>query len=97
MNKFKDNIYTGLLCGIVAPALAFIIYAKVKQPEHALAEVINEFIRLRIVTVALSFAAFVNLLAFFAFIWAKADKSAKGVLVATVLYFFFVIILKVVA
>jgi hypothetical protein len=94
MNKIKDNILTGLFAGIVAPAVAFIIYAKFKQSNATVLEVINEFIRLKIVTVVLSFAAFVNLLVFFAFIWTKSDKSAKGVLAATIIYFFFVIILK---
>src|SRR5436190_16894720 len=94
MNKAKDNLITGLLCGFLAPALAFIIYAKIKQPNDALMDVVNEFIRLKIVTVILSFAAFINLLVFFAFIWVKADKSARGVLTATIIYAFLVIILK---
>ena len=94
MKKVKDNIITGLFCGFLAPALAFIIYAKFKQPNYTLTDVINEFIRLKIVTVILSFAAFVNLLVFFAFIWIKADKSARGVLTATIIYAFVVIILK---
>jgi hypothetical protein len=94
MNKIKDNLVTGLLAGFIAPLLAFAIYTKYKQPNETLVNVINEFIRLKIVTVALSFAAFINLIVFFAFIWVKADKSAKGVLTATIIYFFFVIILK---
>jgi hypothetical protein len=97
MNKFRDRIFTGILCGILAPALAFVIYAKTKQPDHSLTDIINEFIRLKIVTVVLSFAAFVNLLVFLLSIWLKSDKSAKGVLIATMLYFFLVIILKVAA
>jgi hypothetical protein len=94
MNKVKDNIATGLLCGFIAPALAFIIYVKIKQPHETLIDVVNEFIRLKIVTVILSFAAFINLVVFFAFIWVKADKSARGVLTATIIYAFAVIILK---
>jgi hypothetical protein len=94
MNRLKDKLLTGLLSGIIAPAVVFILYAKIKQPDNTLSEVINEFIRLKIVTVILSFAAFVNLLVFLFFIWFKADKSAKGVLTATILYAFLVIILK---
>jgi hypothetical protein len=95
MNKIKDNLWTGLLCGVLAPAIAFMLYAKFKQPEHTVAEVIKEFIHLKIFTVVLSFAAFINLLVFLFFIWVKADKSAKGVLTATLLYAFAVIILKI--
>ena len=94
MSKVKDNLLTGLLAGIIAPALAFAIYAKFKQPNETLMDIINEFIRLKIVTVVLSFAAFVNLLVFLAFIWIKADKSAKGILMATLIYFFLVVLLK---
>jgi hypothetical protein len=95
MTKIKDHLLTGLLCGFLAPAIAFLVYAKFKEPDHALTEVINEFIKLKIVTVILSFAAFVNLIVFLLFIWFKADQSAKGVLTATILYAFFVIILKI--
>ena len=95
MKKIKDNIWTGLLCGFIFPAVVFLLYAKFKQPGDALADVIREFIRLKIVTVILSFAAFANLLVFLAFIWMKADKSARGVLTATIIYAFIVIILKV--
>jgi hypothetical protein len=94
MNKLKDNVYTGLFCGFAAPAIAFLIYAKIKQPDEAVMAVIKEFIHLKIVTVILSFAAFVNLLVFFAFIWIKSDKSARGVLSATIIYAFLIIILK---
>jgi len=95
MNRIKDNVLTGFFCGFLAPALAFIIYAKLKQPNDAVMDVIREFIRLKIFTVVLSFAAFINLLVFLLFIWMKSDKSAKGVLIATLLYAFVVIVLKV--
>ena len=95
MNKIKDNQITGLMLGFLAPAIAFIVYAKLRQPNDAVADVIKEFIRLRIFTVVLSFAAFINLLVFLFFIWLKADKSAKGVLTATLLYAFVVILLKI--
>jgi hypothetical protein len=97
MNRLRDSILTGMLCGFIAPAVAFLVYAKFKQPDYALIDVINEFIRLKIVTVILSFAAFINLIVFLLFIWLKADKSARGVLTATILYAFFVIILKLAA
>ena len=95
MSKIKDKLWTGLVCGFLAPAIAFIIYAKLKQPNDAVADVIKEFIRLKIFTVVLSFAAFINLLVFLSFIWMKADKSARGVLMATMLYALAVIILKI--
>jgi hypothetical protein len=94
MKGIKDNLITGLLCGFVAPAIVFLLYSKIKQPDDAVADVIREFVHLKIVTVILSFAAFVNLIFFFIFIWIRADKSARGVLIATIVYAFIVIILK---
>jgi hypothetical protein len=95
MKKINDNVFTGLACGFIAPLIVFIIYAKIKQPDDAFADVIREFIRLKIFTVVLSFAAFVNLAVFFLFIWTDKEKSARGVLTATLIYAFVIIILKV--
>jgi uncharacterized BrkB/YihY/UPF0761 family membrane protein len=95
MKKIKDNVFTGLVFGFIAPLIVFIIYTKIKQPDDAFTDVVREFIRLKIFTVVLSFAAFVNLAVFFLFIWTNKEKSARGVLTATLIYAFVIIILKV--
>ncbi len=90
----KDHMLTGLVSGILAPVVAFSLYAKIKFPQEELSNIFHHVKGLGILSVMISLSVFVNLLVFFLFIWAKADRSAKGVLAATFIYAFIVVILK---
>jgi hypothetical protein len=92
----KDNFFTGLVCGIAAPAAAFSIYAKTRFPEESLMIVMEHVKALGILATIISLSTFINLLVFFIFIWTKADRSSKGVLAATFMYAFTVLFLKLV-
>jgi len=92
--NIKDNLLTGLLIGIASPLLAFSMYAKIKFPEESVESIYHHVKSLGIVSAVLSMSVFVNLLVFFLFIWSHAERSARGVLVATFIYAFAVVILK---
>ena len=92
--NIKDNFFTGLVSGILAPVIAFSVYSKSKFPEEPLMNVFHHVKGLGILSAMISLCVFVNLLVFFLFIWTKADRSAKGVLLATFIYAFIVVILK---
>ena len=92
--NLKDNFFTGLISGLIAPAAAFCIYTKIKLPDQSIMNVVQHVKELGIVATMISLSVFVNLLVFFIFIWSKADRSAKGVLAATFVYAFIVLILK---
>lgn len=92
--NFKDNVWTGLISGITAPMIAFAVYTKIKFPHETIMAVMQSISSLGIVSATISLSVFVNLLVFFIFIWNKADRSAKGVLGATFIYAFIVVILK---
>jgi hypothetical protein len=82
----KDAIETGLVIGIVAPVLAFLIYYFAKFSGYSITELLRHIIILKLLSPVISLSLVANLLAFFIFIWLKADKSAKGVLLATFIY-----------
>jgi hypothetical protein len=92
--NLKDNLFTGLVSGIVSPVLAFVVYTKINSPGEALSTVIHHIRELGITSTIISISVFINLLVFFIFIWTKADQSARGVLAATFLYAIVVVILK---
>jgi len=92
--NIKDNLVTGLVSGMIAPLAAFCVYAKIKFPEEELGNIFYHVKGLGILSAMISLSVFINLLVFFLFIWAKADRSAKGVLAATFIYAFIVVILK---
>jgi hypothetical protein len=93
MNK-KDRMGIGVLSGLFSPLIAFSIYAKIKFPEVPLSTIVQHVKELGILTTMISLCVFINLLIFFIFIWSDADRSARGVLAATFLYAFVVLILK---
>ncbi len=92
--NIKDNFFTGLICGLAAPLIAFSVYTKIRFPEEALMNVFQHVKALGIVSTMISLSVFVNLLVFFLFIWSNADRSSKGVLASTFIYAFIVAILK---
>ncbi len=92
--NLKDNFFTGLICGLVAPLLAFSVYTKIRFPEESLTNVIHHITELGILATIISLSVFINLAVFFLFIWMKTDRSSKGVLASTFIYAFIVVILK---
>lgn len=93
--KIKNNAWIGFLSGVAAPLIAFSIYVKIKFPNEDILSVINDILQLGVLSAIISLTVFVNLLVFFIFIWNNADKAAKGVLGATFIYAFIVVLLKV--
>lgn len=94
MEKWKDHTLTGLTGGILAPVLAFYIFVIVNRPDQTMTEVFNSFRAQGVHTHIISLAVLVNLALFFIFLWTKKEKSARGVLGATILYAVFVFIIK---
>jgi hypothetical protein len=92
--NLKDNIVTGLVAGLVAPLVSFYIYSRIKLPAEKIWDIFNSIKELGILSAVLSLCVFVNLLVFFIFIWTHADRSARGVLMATFFYAFVIVILK---
>jgi len=90
----KDNIVTGIICGLVAPLVVFSVYSGMKFPDETVIHVFHHVSSLGILSAVLSLCVFFNLAVFFLFIWTKSDRSAKGVLAATFFYAFIVVILK---
>ncbi len=87
----RKEIFIGVLVGLLATAVGFYFYVEYALEgtfEEALA-IINEK---KLYGKVLSIAAIANLLAFFVFIKKKQDYRARGVLLATFLVAFLILI-----
>ncbi|MCF6347393.1 MAG: hypothetical protein L3J20_03735 [Flavobacteriaceae bacterium] len=87
----KKEIFIGVLVGLLATAVGFYFYVEYALEgtfEEALA-IINEK---KLYGKVLSIAAIANLLTFFVFIKKKQDYRARGVLLATFLVAFLILI-----
>jgi hypothetical protein len=95
MPERYNKVWIGLIPGILLPIITFFIYyLAVFRADHSLAFFIKGLIILDLYTSVLAILVLPNLLLFFVFIWINKLYSARGVLMATFIYAFFVFALK---
>ncbi len=85
----------GLIAGLVLPSVTLVIFWMVKS-ELGLWNFLVRFQYLGMLAKVLSVATIPNLLLFFLFIWTHRNFSARGVIFATLLMAFGMLVLKLV-
>ena len=83
----------GLIPGLLLPPLGLVIFWLVKS-ELGLWDFLVRFQYLGMLSKSLSVATVPNLLLFFVFIWTRRNFSARGVIFATLLMAFVMLVLK---
>ncbi len=90
-----NKVELGLLVGILIPLISiFIFYLFNIEKYNSLRAFYREMVIYGIFTSVLSLCALPNLLAFFAFLKFELYYSARGVILATLVYTFLVIFIK---
>jgi hypothetical protein len=89
-----NNIWVGLIAGIIIPVIAILIAYAGGTQKISFAEFIDSFIYLSVFSHLISLCALPNLLLFFIFIWKKLLYSARGAIFATLIWAVVVIIIK---
>ena len=92
-NKKFDTLLTGLIPALVLPVLTLLGFWIVKS-DQGFIDFLVRFQEMRMPSKVVSLAAIPNLLLFFLFIWTKRNFSARGVIFATLLLAFIMMILK---
>ena len=82
----KDSMILGLVCGLLAPFLAIIIYWIMQFHEMKLSEFLSHIIVYKLISPALSLSLLINLGIFFLFLNKELYHSSRGVLLATFIY-----------
>ena len=90
--RFNTLLY-GLVPGVVMPILTLLVFWRVKS-DNGLVEFLTDFQHLGMLSKVVSLTAIPNLLLFFLFIWTNRNFSARGVVFATLLLAFVMLILK---
>jgi len=94
MKEF-DRMWIGVTFGVIAPLVLFIIYFLVRDPALHIADQVSRLNESGVLSYYVSLCALANLLLFFLFLRMNAERAARGVLGATILYAFTVVILKI--
>jgi hypothetical protein len=86
MKNWKDTMLTGILTGIITPMISFRLYVFLFRKFETTSEVFDRFVYRDVITHVISLSAIPNLLVFFLFLWAGKERSAYGVIGATLIY-----------
>ncbi|OFX83280.1 MAG: hypothetical protein A2W99_12300 [Bacteroidetes bacterium GWF2_33_16] len=92
-SKF-DSLTLGLILGIAAPVLTMLIVYLLKFNLYKVDELLDYLVAKQVFTKIVSLCVIPNLLLFFIFIRKNNLYSARGVLMATILFAAFVFITK---
>jgi cytochrome bd-type quinol oxidase subunit 2 len=88
-----DRLAVGLAAGLLLPVLVFLVSGLILS-EGSLSQYIERFQQLNRVSSLISLSAIPNLLLFFLFLWKNRYRSARGVIFATLILAFVMLIVK---
>lgn len=91
--KRFDSMWHGLVPGFLLPPATLVIFWLVKS-DLGLWNFLQRFQMLGMLSKVLSLATIPNLLLFFVFIWTRRNFSARGVIFATLVMAFVMLVLK---
>ena len=94
MKNWSNKLFTGLILGILCPPLAFYFFSLVEYRGESAVELIKGFAGRKVLTHVISLSVLINLPLFFTFLSSNRDYTARGIIGATLIYAFVVLILK---
>lgn len=96
MSEKKFNtLLSGLIPGLILPVLTLLGFWIIKS-DRSFVDFLEYFQKMKMLSKVVSLSAIPNLLLFFVFIWTQRNFSARGVIFATFLLAFVMVILKLV-
>jgi hypothetical protein len=90
--KRLDKFAVGMIWGIIFPLVIFVFIYLIRYGSIPFSQFLFQLRELKIVIKILSLCGFSNLLIFLYFYRNKLDKAAKGVIAATFVYGFLVLV-----
>ncbi len=92
-DKRFDTLLSGLIPALILPALTLLGFWIIKT-DRGFIDFLTYFQKMQMLSKVVSLTAIPNLLLFFVFIWTKRNFSARGVIFASLLLAFLMLILK---
>ncbi|MBL0104329.1 MAG: hypothetical protein IPP51_11590 [Bacteroidetes bacterium] len=92
MLKFKDRFLIGLISGLLAPPVAFAVFSLLSFPDRSILGTLRFYMKGNVLSHVISLSVLMNLIVFFFFLNSKKEQTARGVIGATFVYVFIVLI-----
>jgi hypothetical protein len=95
MNRnFKDNILLGFLIGLLGPTIGIIGFYFVNYSTSSFADFIDLSVKHKLLSPLLSLSCVINLALFYLFIHFEKYPTSRGIILATFLYGFVIVLFK---
>ncbi|MGE5393459.1 MAG: hypothetical protein ACM3P1_01885 [Candidatus Saccharibacteria bacterium] len=95
-SKRYDRILTGWLLGTIVPLIIFLAIYWIKFREYEFLVYISNLMHMKVFFKILSLCVFPNLAFFLIFYKSKYDMAARGVIMATFMYAFLVLVARMI-
>jgi hypothetical protein len=92
--KQLDHVFLGFLLGVIAPSIAILIFYYLNFSTSDLGSFLNLSVKEKLLSPLLSLCLVVNIGVFYLFIHFEKLFSARGVILATFLFGFIIVLLK---
>lgn len=92
--KQLDHVFLGFLLGVISPSIAILIFYYINFSTSDLGSFLNLSVKEKLLSPLLSLCLVVNLGVFYLFIHFEKLFSARGVILATFLFGFIIVLLK---
>lgn len=96
MSGVKDNLVLGVLIGILSPVIACTLFLYFMYPDENVVEILQGYAMRNVLTHVISLSVIINLPVFFILLYVSRENAARGVLGATIMYAFLILILKLI-
>jgi hypothetical protein len=94
MNKFKDSLLFGLLMGLALPIIGVLIFYYSKFAAVDLMQFMDVATKHKVLSPMLSLCAILNLGTFYLFLNKNLYLTARGIILATIIYGITIVALK---
>ena len=92
--KNFNSLIIGFVIGLISPLITFYLFCRIAFPDLNVWDQFMSYYRRHVITHVISLAVIINLALFFIFLQTNRDQSARGVLGATFVFAFIILILK---
>ncbi|MGL4598435.1 MAG: hypothetical protein ACRCYO_12960 [Bacteroidia bacterium] len=98
MKRSLDHLVIGAIAGMLVPIITlFAYYVFTYRSQTSFSGFVEYFTGRKIIVPVISLCCIANLLLFFLFIWSNRNQSARGVIIATMIYSLWVVYQKYIA